>query len=183
MVIRDRFAVLLLSLPSLRHWVLGGTSAQEYEAAVSLAQELLDVAEHQSISDFRSLETFLSNYDYLQVVVGMMAAVPAAERCAALVARVHDQRRNRPSGRDSNSNDPAPATHGHGSTEIVGAFFDNMASYGDVIEEFLRSPDVTGKLVMIKLVDDEGEESEEIDTAKSGLLAMEAMYVVHTTYE
>ena len=35
--IRDRFAMLLLSLPSLRHWMSGGASAQEYEAAVSLA--------------------------------------------------------------------------------------------------------------------------------------------------
>ena len=47
-----------------------------------------------------------------------------------------------------------------------------MASYGDVIEEFLRSADVTGKLVMITLVDDEGEEQEEIGTVKSGLLAL-----------
>ena len=62
-VIRDRFAVLLLSLPSLRHWVSGGTSAQECEAAVSLAQELLDVAEHRSISAFRSLESFLASYN------------------------------------------------------------------------------------------------------------------------
>ena len=59
-VIRNRFAVLLLSLPNLRHWVSGGTSAQEYEAAASLAQELLDVADHRSISAFRSLESFLS---------------------------------------------------------------------------------------------------------------------------
>ena len=102
----------------------------------------------------------------------MTAAVSAAERCAALVARVRDERRNRPAGRDGNSNDPAPATHGHGSTESVGAIFNNMASYGDVIEEFLRSIDVTGKLVMIKFVDDEEEEKKEIDTVKSGLLAL-----------
>ena len=171
-VIRDRFAVLLLSLLSLRHWVSGGTSAQEYEAAVSLVQELLDVAEHRSISAFRSLDLFLSNYDSLQVVVGMTASVSAAERCSALVARIRDERRNRPVGRDGGSSDPAPATHGGGSTESVGTIFNNMASYGDVIEEFLRSSDVTGKLVMIKLVDDEGEEHEEIDTAKSGLLAL-----------
>ena len=138
-VIRDRPAVLLLALPSLRHWVSGGTSAQEYEAAVSLARELLDVAEHRSVSAFRSLGNFLSNYDSLQVVVGMTAAILAAERCAALVARVHGGRRNRPSGRDGYPNDPTPASHGHGSTESFGATFNNMASYGNAIEEFLRS--------------------------------------------
>ena len=36
----------------------------------------------------------------------------------------------------------------------------------------LRSPDVTGKLIVIKFVDDEGENKEEIDTVKSGLLAL-----------
>ena len=171
-VIRDRFAVLLLSLPNLRHWVSGGTSAQEYEAAVSLAQELLNVAEHRSISAFRSLESFLLGYNSLQLVVGMAASVSAAERCTALVARVRDERRNRPAGREGGSSDPAPATHGGGSTESVGAIFNSMASYGDVIEEFLRSADVTGKLVTITLVDDGGEEQEEIDTAKSGFLAL-----------
>ena len=171
-VIRNRFAVLLLSLPNLRHWVSGGTSAQGYEATVSLAQALLDVAEHRSISAFRSLESFLSGYSALQLVVGMTSSVSAAERCTALVARVRDERRNRPADRDGGSNDPAPAAHGGGSTERVGAIFNNMASYGDVIEEFLRAPDVTGKLLMMALVDDEGEEHEEIDTAKSGLLAL-----------
>ena len=87
----------------------------------------------------------------------MTASVSAAERCTALVARVRDERRNRPAGRDGGSNDPAPAAHGGGSTESVGAIFNNMASYDDVIEEFLRSPGVTGKLVMMKFVDDEGE--------------------------
>ena len=99
-VICDRFAVLLLALPSLRHWVSGGTSAQEYEAAVSLAQELLDLSENRCVSAFRSLDNFLSNYNSLRVVAGMTTAVSAAECCAALVARVHDERRNRPSGRD-----------------------------------------------------------------------------------
>ena len=149
----------------------GGTSAQEYEAAVSLAQELLGVAENRSISAFRSLKSFLSGYNALQLVVGMTASVSAAERCTALVARVRDERRNRPAGRDGGPNGPAPAAHGGGSTESAGAIFNNMASYGGVIEEFLRSAGVTGKLVMLTLVDDEGEEHEEIDTAKSGLLA------------
>ena len=107
-VIRDRFAVFLLSLPSLRHWMSGGTSAQEYESAVSLAQELLDVSKHRPISAFRSLESFLSSYDSLQLVAGMTASVSASERCTALVARVRDERRNRPAGRDGNSNEPAP---------------------------------------------------------------------------
>ena len=172
-VIRDRFTVLLLSLPNLRHWVSGGTSAQEYETSVSLARELLDVDEHRSISAFRSLESFLVGYNSLQLVAGMTVSVSAAERCSALVARVRDERRNRPSGRDGNSQDPAPAAHGHGgSIESVGTIFNNMASYGDVIEEYLRSADVTGKLVMKTFVDDEGKSKEEIDTAKSGLLAL-----------
>ena len=162
----------LLSLPNLRHWVSGGTSAQEYEAAVSLAEELLDASDHRSISAFRSLESFLSGYSALQLVVGMTASVSAADRYTALVARVRDERRNRPAGRDGGSHDPAPVAQGGGSTESVGAIFNNLASYGDVIEEFLRSPDVTGKLVMMTFVDDEGEEKEEIDTSKSGLLAL-----------
>ena len=174
MVIRNRFAVLLLSLPNLQHWVSGGTSAQEYEyeAAVSLAQELLDALDHRSLSAFRSLESFLSGYSALQLVVGMTASVSAADRCTARVARVRDERRNRPAGRDGGSHDPAPVAQGGGSTESVGAIFNNLASYGDVIEEFLRSPDVTGKLVMMTFVDDEGDEKEEIDTSKSGLLAL-----------
>ena len=171
-VIRNRFAVLLLSLPNLQHWVSGGTSAQEYEAAVSLAQELLEASDHRSISAFRSLESFLSGYSALQLVVGMTASVSAADRCTALVARIRDERRNRPAGRDGGSHDPAPVSQGGGSTESVGAIFNNLASYGDVIEEFLRSPDVTGKLEMMSFVDDEGVEKEEIDTTKSGLLAL-----------
>ena len=47
-----------------------------------------------------------------------------------------------------------------------------MASYRDAIEEFLRSADETGRLVMVKLVDDDGEESEEVDAIASGLLAI-----------
>jgi hypothetical protein len=103
----------------------------------------------------------------------MTTLVPAAERCAALVARVIDERRNRPGGRDAPPADPSPSpSGGAGSTESVGAIFNNIASYGDVIEEFLRSSDVTGKLVMTTLVDDEGESSEELDVMQSGLLAL-----------
>lgn len=172
-VIRDRFSVLLLSMPHLKHWVSGGTVSQEYEAAIALAQELLQLSDNRSISAFRALDSFLAKYDSLKTVNGMTSSVPAFRRCAALISHILDERRNRPEGRHVASSDSSTSvSNASNSTESVGSIFNNLASYGDVIEEFLRSPSVTGKLVMKTEVDDEGQDFQEIDVMQSGLLAL-----------
>ena len=173
-VLRDRFPVLLLSCPALRHWVVGGSPASQFSAAVHLIEELLSLSESRSLSAFRSLDSFLLEYDSLTSVDGMDSAASPSERCAALVAHITEERRNRSagSGQASIADAPAPSANAGASTESVGTIFNNLSAYGDVVENFLRSPAVTAPLVWTSVYDEENNESRVVDDLKSGLTAL-----------
>ena len=173
-VIRDRVHVMAYALNDVRHWVAGDSSAQEHTPAVSLIEELLDLSETRSLTAFRSLNTFLSDYNYLMSMVGTASENSATERCTALVAHAKSERRNRPFGGGvlASADPPSSGSESAGSGSSVGTTFTNITAYGDVIKTFLRSADVTAPLVYTKFVSDEGEEETVVDDIKSGLLAL-----------
>ena len=173
-VLRDRFPVLLLSCSALRHWVTGGSPASQFSAAVHLVEELLSLPESRSLSAFRSLDSFLLEYNSMTSVTGMDSAASPAERCAALVAHITEERRNRSTGSSQSTpaDAPAPSANAGASTESVGTIFNNLSAYGDVVENFLRSSTVTGPLVWLSVYDEENNESHVIDDMKSGLAVL-----------
>ena len=170
-VLRDRFPVLLLSCSTLRHWMSGGSAATQFSATVHLVEELLSLPESRSLSAFRSFDSFLLSCNSTTSVRGMDSATPPSERYAALVAHISEERRDRSAGSSqaAPADAPAPSGSSGAATESVGTIFNNLSAYGDVVEDFLRSPTVTASLMWLTVYGEENNESRVVGDLKSGL--------------
>ena len=131
-------------------------------------------SESRSLSAFCSLDSFLPNCNSLTGVAGMDSSTSPAARCAALVAHVTEERRNRSAGgaQAAPAEAPAPSAASGASTESAGTIFNNLVAYGDVIEYFLRSSVVTAPLVWLTVFDEENNESQVVGDLKSGLAVL-----------
>ena len=104
----------------------------------------------------------------------MDSAASPSERCAALDARITEERHNRSTGSSqaTPADAPAPSANAGAATESVGTIFNNLSAYGDVVENFLRSSTVTGPLVWLTVYDEEDNEPHVVGDMKSGLAAL-----------
>ena len=170
-VLRDRFEVIVTHHKPTRKWVTGATSSQQFSAALSLAEELLDLKEARSLTALRSLDTFLSSR--MELLTSDVMALAPPQRAAHIIGYVKSMKDSRPSGGSSSSDGVfLSASSGGQSSSQIGYIFKAGNAFSSQIEAFLVSKSVCAPLVYTKIDDEKGAEINVVDDVNSGLLAL-----------